>query len=730
MWDGTPAGRARTPMPRKPRSPPFLFPTSATTTATTRKGATTPVHQRPLQLGASGPSTPSPSKAIVFERTHAPVVENATLPEETLRAARHTRSLFLCCRNLFSFSHIRHLEHMTQLVSLNVHMNALSRIECLGHLQQLTELDVSANELRAVDEDAFKGLRHLKRLNLSSNFLTVINGFQHLPALEWLSLSFNELEDVRGLRRLPCPQQLLHLDVCGNKLADLTEMENSLENCRELQDLRVETPKTALVLPAAPPQLHLRENPFCLTEPNYAERLLQRFQRLVVLNGVTCGCDPAAETRWRKHATTSADCDERLRWHSPDVTSSTLVSPNLTSSQRCTEAVTCDVLSVGEALASVQCGAENVTSLSTSTTGPSSSDSLCRSDLKKDRLEGGTAVPAWRAKRVSRSVLTKVSIPLHKELHVSGVEDGVLQEELRAKDEFIEHLELKFKRSQEHLSLRVALEEDMRRSFEDLRQSHIALVDSTTTEKKRLCRQVTALKDELSRRSEEAVILQRKNRVELEEQAKALRADLLRQRKESAATVRQLEEEAARVRREAGNEIRELKIHLDDAAQQKEWLERQNENAQIQLKKWQNESHNNKTALMACELQLQFIDKSQHLQLEESMARRQLEFLAWSRLVTAVAAQLHLLQCENESVMLNLENSANAWEEYTSSCSNITGRSLLQSHAAKRLLPKGTDVGCDPIGEHFSQAGLGGGGGAATANRPLSHSSVGAVIVR
>ncbi|RNF20136.1 putative MYH7B protein [Trypanosoma conorhini] len=636
------------------------------------------------------------------------MVENTTLPEETLRALRRTRSLFLCCRNLFSLSHIRHLEHMTQLSSLNVHMNAISRLECLGHLRQLTELDVSANELRAVDEDAFKGLRHLKRLNLSSNFLTVVNGFQHLPALAWLSLSFNELEDVRGLRRLPCPQQLLHLDICGNKLADLAELEKSLENCRELQDLRVETPKAVLVLPAAPPQLHLRENPFCLTEPNYTERLLRRFQRLGVLNGVTCGCDPAgSQPRRREHAASSGDGDDQLRWHPLDVTSPAFVSPDLPPPRQSAEDVKCDPFSAGVAPASASCAAEDVTCLSTSTTGPSSSDSPCSGDLKREKAEGRTASPPWRLKRVSRSVLTKVSIPLHKELHVSGVEEGVLQEELLAKAELIGHLQLQFQRSQEQLSLRVALEEDLRRSFEELRQSHIALVESTSTEKKRLCRQVTALKEELSRRSEEAVILQRKNRVELEEQTKSLRTALLQQQNESATAMRQLEAEAARLRWESSNEVMGLKTRLDDAVQQTEWLEQQKENAQLQLKKWRDESHSSKTALVACETQLQFVDKSHQLELAESLARRQLEFLAWSGLVTAIAAQLHLLQCENESVVLSRTNTEKAWEEYASSLQQHYRGALLQLQAAKRLSPRGIDVGCDPVAEHLQQRAAG-----------------------
>ncbi|EKG01597.1 hypothetical protein TCSYLVIO_007400 [Trypanosoma cruzi] len=702
MRGGTPAGRADAPMPRRPRPLPFLHPASAT--STTRRREISPMQRSQTQPGSSIDGKASHTKTIVFQRIHAPMVEKTALPEENLRALRQTRNLFLCCRGLLSFSQIRYLEHMTQLSSLNVHMNAISRIECLGHLHHLTELDVSANELRAVDEDAFKGLYHLKRLNLSSNFLTVVNGFQHLPALEWLSLSFNELEDVRGLRRLPCPQQLVHLDVCGNKLSSLAELENALENCRDLQDLRVEIPKTALVLPTAPPQLHLRENPFCVTELTYAERLLQRFQRLVVLNGVSCGYDPTAETRLRGQSTANiGDCHGEPCWHPLDVTSPALVSSHITSPQQRPEATPCDAVLTDVSLGNASCRVENVTSGSTSTTGPSSSERSGNSNIKKNMSESHSSYSpslAWRAKRVSRSVITKVSIPLHKELHLSSVEDGVFQEELQAKDELIEHLELKFKRSQEQLSLRVALEEDLRRNFEDVRRSHVALVDSTTCEKKRLCRQVAALKDELSRRSEEAVILQRKNRVELEEQTKTLRECLLRQKKESAAAMNRLEEELARTRRGANNEIRELKTRLEEVAQRNEWLEQQNEKTQIQMKKWRNESNNNKMALVACETQLHFIDSRGCLQLEEFLVRRQLECAAWSGLVTATATQLHLLRSENEFLVLCRENHQKAWEEYATSLQQHYREALLQSQARRKLPSTRVNVGCDPLGDY------------------------------
>lgn len=631
-------------------------------------------------------------------------MENVTLPEETLGALRHTRSLFLCSRNLFSFGQIRYLEHMTQLSSINVHMNAISRIESLGHLKHLTELDVSANELRAVDEDAFRGLTQLKRLNLSSNFLTTMAGLQHLPALEWISVSFNEIEDARGLRQLPCPQKLLHLDICGNKIATLVDLENALENCRNLQELCVETPRTALASSIVVPKVHLRENPLCAAAPNYAEQLLQRFQRLVILNGVPCRFDPTADTRQRGSVATAGNSDDRSYRHLPDLTPFSVVGSHVTPTPSLPyphfyphhfEAGLDDVVAAGLA-ANASSVSENVECSPTPTTGASSSGS----DRTKNQstVEGRASLLSWRAKRVSRAVLTTVSIPFRNEASALGAEDEILREEVRAKTELIGHLELKFKRLQEQLLLRVALEQDLRSNFESVRQAHVELIESSASEKKLLCRQVEALKDELSRRTEEATILQRKNRVELEQQTTALRAELQRQKKESSVAVRQLNDELARARKERSDGVKKLKLLLDDALQQNKRLEQENEETRVYLKKLQSESQTNKTALRACEARLCLLDEQLQLQLEESLTRRQLEHGAWSGVLTAVAVQFGLLRRANESLVVNQQKHQKAWEEYTVSLQRHYEEALLRSRLTRVAPPPArADVGCDPI---------------------------------
>ncbi|KAH9586561.1 Leucine-rich repeat [Trypanosoma melophagium] len=679
MRTNTPGVRAGTPVPHRP-GPLLLLP---------NKRESSPIQQRRSSIGCS--ATLSPAKTLVFQRAHAPVVENTPLPEETLRTLRHTRNLFLCCRNLLSFSNIRYLEYMTQLNSLNVHMNGISRIECLGHLQHLTELDISANELRAVDEGAFKGLRQLKRLNLSSNFLTSINGFQHLPSLEWLSLSFNELTDLRGLRLLPCPKLLLHLDVCGNKIATLSELEGSLENCRDLQDLRVETPRASLGLPTLPQQLQLRENPFCAAEPNYAERLLQRLPRLFVLNGVPCGYDPTTDVT-QMDRTVVTNHNEWLESQVLDMTSPTIVSPHVTIQQHNTEILPCAATAMNTSKAS-----ESMTCTESSSTGASSSDSKGSSGNSKDLGGRSPSPPQWRSKRVSRAVITKVSIPPYKEMHVSSVEEEILQKNIQAKEEHIEDLELKFVRAQEQLSLRVALEEDLRRNLDDLRQAHLALTESASNEKKLLCRQVAALKDELSRRSEETAILQRRNRVELEEQTNALRTNLLKQKKESDTTIKRINEELTKLRKVSNDRVTELNTRLDVVIQQKEWLEKQSELTQFQVKKLQKELQSCRIDLLSCEKELHLSEEMYRLQLDELLARRRLESTVWTDLLASAGAHVRVIHYEYKSLVVNHRNYQKSWEEYTASLQQHYREALLEAQATRVTLPIRKDVGCDPI---------------------------------
>lgn len=167
--------------------------------------------------------------------------------EDQGKALRQARSLFLCSKSILSIRHIQHLEEMTGLRSLSLHMNFVRRVEGLESLRQLTELDLSGNEIHTLDSGCFRGQAQLVRLNLSSNFLAVLPGgvLDGLGRLEWLSLGYNALATVQGgLASIPATAPLLCVDLCGNNISRLEDVIGGLAAHRaQLTELRLQTPQ-------------------------------------------------------------------------------------------------------------------------------------------------------------------------------------------------------------------------------------------------------------------------------------------------------------------------------------------------------------------------------------------------------------------------------------------------------------------------------------------------------
>ncbi|RHW67439.1 leucine-rich repeat protein (LRRP) [Trypanosoma brucei equiperdum] len=671
MHAGTPTTRAATPVRSKHQ--PLLMPA--------RKRALSPIPQRLQQRPSFG--VPSPKRNMLFQRVKAQDEASVSLPDETIRELRNTRSLFLCCRNLLSFGHIQYLEHMTNLSSLNVHMNAISRLECLFNLRNLAELDVSANELRDVDEGAFVGLCKLRRLNLSSNFLTSLSGFKHLPALEWLSVSFNELEDLGEVQQLPCPQKLVYLDVCGNKIPSVANLVKPLGKCCDLAELRVEVPRAALLLPTTPPQLQLRENPFCATESNYVERILSKFKRLKVLNGVPCGCDLTEDLHVSSYSAAASE--------------GPLTKDNGISVRECklhpiTAADSRDTASRGELRDAGHCRKEVVGAADTSGVAGNEVRNSNDCDGSGSFLNvveitcssEGLTSPVC----VSRGVTTDLSVPPHRVMHLSSTDDVAAQKVLEDDNA---HLKLSLRRLQEQLSLRVALEEDLRRSLEEARRNHASLVESSELESKRFGRQIDALKDELSRRAQESGVLERQHRANLEKQMKNHKAAMreLRQR-EAVRAAQDLEEKLSQVHKEADKRSAELQERVDSTLKQNEWLQKMNVQIEERVKQLQAE-------FLLCEQSAKLCEKRYLLMLEECSSRHAVEVAALNALVSSGAAYLHLWQHHGRMLLVSHSNNQQEWKEYTSKLKKHYEGIVTQLHAAQAARGTHFDVACDPI---------------------------------
>ncbi|KAF7561943.1 hypothetical protein G7046_g2198 [Stylonectria norvegica] len=152
-----------------------------------------------------------------------------------------------------SFNKIKHIKHISQLKQLKelfLVANKISKIEGLDGLENLTSLELGGNRIRELNNlDTLKnleelwvaknkitelsglgGLSHLRLLSIQSNRLTDLSPLKEVPSLEELYISHNLLESLEGL------EDNLHLrvlDISNNKVTNL----KGLGNLKELEEV-------------------------------------------------------------------------------------------------------------------------------------------------------------------------------------------------------------------------------------------------------------------------------------------------------------------------------------------------------------------------------------------------------------------------------------------------------------------------------------------------------------
>lgn len=105
-------------------------------------------------------------------------------------------------------------------------------------LHGLLSLDISVNELERLPKECLHGLVQLKRLNLSTNRLRMLDEFtMELAYLESLDISYNQLEriDRNTLQNL---RELRELRLAGNRIASVIVDSFQFLNSLTLLDLR------------------------------------------------------------------------------------------------------------------------------------------------------------------------------------------------------------------------------------------------------------------------------------------------------------------------------------------------------------------------------------------------------------------------------------------------------------------------------------------------------------
>jgi len=149
--------------------------------------------------------------------------------------------------------------------SLELQVDAVSgnqRVECLGELlPNLSQLRLSQSNICTI-RDLGTSLSNLKVLWLCRSSLQELDGIMALPILEELFVSFN---DIRDLAPLCMHETLQVLDVEGNRIEDLGELE-ALQHMPKLRDLT------------------LGSNPMCDLEAFSRERVLELLPQLEVLD--------------------------------------------------------------------------------------------------------------------------------------------------------------------------------------------------------------------------------------------------------------------------------------------------------------------------------------------------------------------------------------------------------------------------------------------------------------
>ncbi|PFH62451.1 hypothetical protein XA68_13518 [Ophiocordyceps unilateralis] len=118
--------------------------------------------------------------------------------------------------------HIKHISHMTQLKELFLVANKISRIEGLEGLDNLASLELGSNRIRELEN--LESLKKLDELWVAKNKITQLTGLAGLPNLRLLSIQSNRIRDLSPLRDVP---NLEELYISHNALESLQGLEEN-----------------------------------------------------------------------------------------------------------------------------------------------------------------------------------------------------------------------------------------------------------------------------------------------------------------------------------------------------------------------------------------------------------------------------------------------------------------------------------------------------------------------
>ncbi|KAL2883032.1 protein phosphatase regulatory subunit Sds22 [Colletotrichum sp. CLE4] len=116
-------------------------------------------------------------------------------------------------------SHIRGLDDLVNLTSLDLSFNKIKHIKRVNHLTKLKELFLVANKISTIEN--LEGLDNLTSLELGSNRIRVLQNLDSLKKLDELWVAKNKITELTGLGGLT---NLRLLSIQSNRIRDLAPL--------------------------------------------------------------------------------------------------------------------------------------------------------------------------------------------------------------------------------------------------------------------------------------------------------------------------------------------------------------------------------------------------------------------------------------------------------------------------------------------------------------------------
>lgn len=116
-------------------------------------------------------------------------------------------------------SHMRGMDDLKNLTSLDLSFNKIKRIKNIGHMTELKELFLVANKISKIE--GLDNFGKLTSLELGSNRIRELRNLENLKSLEELWVAKNKITELTGLGGLP---NLRLLSIQSNRIRDLSPL--------------------------------------------------------------------------------------------------------------------------------------------------------------------------------------------------------------------------------------------------------------------------------------------------------------------------------------------------------------------------------------------------------------------------------------------------------------------------------------------------------------------------